>query len=284
MIEPQATGPVSAPGVSIVVPVWGPYSGAPLTQALESLRAQDLKARIVVVDNASEPPLPAVPDAVTVRSATRLSVGRARNLGLERVDTPYVVFWDADDVMLPGTLRRLADRIVAEPGAAAVAAAILEGEPPLRHRWPRPWMAGMARRQRMFALAHSVWSMFPTTGSTIMRTSAVRSAGGYGDADSGEDWVLGVSLAFRGELVLDPVPGRLYRRHPASLWASRRSARHLVGHAAAVRARIRQDPAIPAWVRPLLPLVAVAQLVAALVVHPAARALRALRRRAPLAR
>ena len=284
MIEPQATGPVSTPGVSIVVPVWGPYAGAPLTQALESLRAQDLRARIVVVDNASEPPLPAVPDAVTVRSDTRLSVGRARNLGLERVDTPYVVFWDADDVMLPGTLRRLVDRIVADPGAAAVAAAILEGEPPLPHRWPRPWMAGLARRRRTFALAHSIWSMFPTTGSTIMRTSAVRSSGGYGDADSGEDWVLGVSLAFRGALVLDPVPGRLYRRHPASLWASRRSPRHLVGHAAAVRARIRQDPATPAGFRRLLPLVAVAQLVAALAVHPAARAVRALRRRAPLAR
>lgn len=283
MSRPEATGHTPAAGVSIVVPVWGAYAGAPLDEALQSLRAQDVPARIVVVDNASEPPLPAVPDAVTVRSATRLSVGAARNLGLQRVDTPYVVFWDADDLMLPGTLRRLADRIAGEPAAVAVAAAILEGDPPVPHRWPRPWMAGLARRQRTFARAHSVWSLFPTTGSTIMRTSAVRSAGGYGDADSGEDWVLGVSLAFRGALVLDPAPGRLYRRHTASLWASRRSPRHLVGHAAAVRARIREDPAIPDWARRLLPLIGAGQLLAALAVHPAARAVRARRRR-PLQR
>lgn len=285
MSRPEAIGDSpAAAGVSIVVPVWGAYSGAPLDEALQSLRAQEMPARIVVVDNASVPPLPAAPGAVTVRSDTRVSVGAARNLGLQHVETPYVVFWDADDLMLAGTLRRLVDRIAGEPAVVAVAAAILEGDPPVPHRWPRPWVAGLARRRRTFALAHCVWSLFPTTGSTIMRTSAVRSAGGYGDADSGEDWVLGVSLAFRGALVLDPAPGRLYRRHPASLWASRRSARHLVGHAAAVRARIREDAAIPAWVRRLLPLIGAGQLLAALAVHPVTKAVRGRRQRDPLER
>ena len=272
MSRPEVTG------VSVVVPVWGVYAGAPLSEALASLRAQDVPARIVVVDNASEPALAPVPGAATVRSPARLSVGAARNLGLRHVDTPLVVFWDADDLMLPGTLRRLADRIAREPAAVAVAAAIVEGDPPVAHRWPRPWVAGLARRRRAFALAHAVWSLFPTTGATIMRTGAVRSAGGYGDANSGEDWVLGVSLAFRGALVLDPVPGRLYRRHPSSLWARRRSIGHLVAHAAAVRARIREDVAIPARVERLLPLIAAGQLLAAIALHPAARAARALRR------
>jgi len=44
-----------------------------------------------------------------------------------------------------------------------------------------------------------VWSLHRTTGATVMRAALVRSAGGHGDADSGEDWLCrGVSLAFRG--------------------------------------------------------------------------------------
>jgi hypothetical protein len=80
-----------------VVPAWGEYAGAPLAQALESLRAQDVAARIIVVDNASEPPLEARGGIELIRSDTRLTVGAARNLGLASVHSRYVVFWDADD-------------------------------------------------------------------------------------------------------------------------------------------------------------------------------------------
>jgi hypothetical protein len=101
-----------------------------------------------------------------------------------------------------------------------------------------------------------------------MRTAAVKESGGYADADSGEDWVLGVSLAFRGRIVLDPTPSRLYGRHAESLWESRRSTRHLVRHARAVRARIREDAAIPRWAGLLLPGIAGLQLVAIVGIRP----------------
>ena len=266
---------ITPPDVSVVVPVWGAYAGKPLAEALDSLRSQDVPVRILVVDNASAPPVPRPPGAELMRAPSRLSVGAARNLGLEQVDTPYVIFWDADDLMLPGTVRRLRDAIRADAGLLAVAMGILEGDPPVRHRWPRRWARPLARRRRAFALAHAVWSLFPATGATIMRTASVRDAGGYADADSGEDWVLGVSLAFRGRLALDPTPGRLYRRHPSSLWERRRSTRHLLGHAAAVRERIRCDPAVPRGARLLLPVIAALQLGAILVLQPAATALRA---------
>lgn len=269
--------PTSAgPDVSVVVPVWGPYAGRPLLEALESLRSQDLPARIIVVDNASEPPLAELPGVDLVRSPRRLSVGAARNFGLEQVDSPYVVFWDADDLILPGTLRLLRDRIAAELDAVLVAASILEGDPRVPHRWPRRWTYALTRLRAAFALAHCVWSLFPTTGSTIMRTAAVRESG-YGDANSGEDWMLGVSLAFRGRIVLEPRPGRLYRRHSASLWESRRSVGHLLRHAEAVRGRIRRDPGVPAWVKRLLPLIAVLQLAAILGIRPLFVGIRAAR-------
>jgi glycosyltransferase involved in cell wall biosynthesis len=258
------------------VPVWGEYAGQPLDEALESLRAQDLAARIIVVDNASEPALDGLGSAQVIRSETRLSVGAARNLGLGQVETPYVVFWDADDLMLPGTLRFLRDRIAAEPDVVLVAASILEGDPPVPHRWPRPWTYPLARFRALFAFAHTIWSLFPATGSAVMRTDAAR-AMGFGDANSGEDWVLGVSLAFRGRVVLETRPGRLYRRHATSLWETQRSGKQLVKHARAVRERIRLDPEVPAWARILLPLIALAQFFAVRVVRPAVEMTRVIR-------
>jgi glycosyltransferase involved in cell wall biosynthesis len=252
----------STPDVSVVVPAWGAYARGPLDEALASLQGQDLPARIVVVDNASDPPVAPRPGVDVVRSPRRLTLGGARNRGLAEVRTPYVLFWDADDLMLPGTLARLRARLEDSPHLLAVAGAIVEGEPPVPHRWPRRWAAGLARRPALFALTHCVWSIFPTTGCTLMRAAAVRDAGGFGDADSGDDWALGVSLAFRGRVALVPEPGRLYRRHRASIWQTHATARHQVRHAAAVRRRLRRDAGIPAWVGRLRPVIASAQLLA----------------------
>jgi glycosyltransferase involved in cell wall biosynthesis len=276
MLALLSSGIVSPPDVSVVVPVWGDYAGDGLREALESLTRQDLDARIIVVDNASDPPIGELLGVEVLRSERRLTVGAARNLGLAQVTSSYVLFWDADDLMLPGTLRFLHDRIERRPDAVLVAASILEGDPPAPHRWPRRWTYPLTRFRTAWALGDCVWSLFPTTGCALMRTDAAR-ASGYGDANSGEDWVLGVSLAFRGRVLLEARPGRLYRRHPASLWETQRSSRQLVKHARAVRARIRHDPAVPRWARLTLPLVAVLQVTAALVLHPVADLVRAIR-------
>jgi glycosyltransferase involved in cell wall biosynthesis len=260
--------------VSIVIPAWGDYAGTRLDEALASLRGQDLQARIVVVDNASDPPLD-VPGVTVVRSGERLSVGAARNLGLARVDTPYVLFW-ADDLMLPGTLRFLRNTIADHDDAVLVAAAILEGDPPVPHRWPRRWIYPLTRWQRTFAVAHCVWSLFPTTGASIMRTQAAREHG-FSDANSGEDWVLGVSLAFRGRVLLKTRPGRLYRRHATSLWETQHSGRQLVRNAAIVRARIRVDAGALRGTTLLLPVIAILQLLAIWLVRPLVQMMRVIR-------
>jgi glycosyltransferase involved in cell wall biosynthesis len=273
-----ATTPAADVDVTVVIPAWGEYAGAPLTEALESLRAQDLPARIIVVDNASEPPLQEVPGAELIRAPERLTVGAARNLGLREVTTPYVLFWDADDLMLPGTLRFLAERLAADSGAVLVAASILEGDPPVPHRWPRRWTYPLARFRRAFAFGHCIWSLFPATGSALMRTGAAR-ATGFGDSNGGEDWVLGVSLAFRGRVLLEPRPGRIYRRQVGSLWEAQRAAPQLIVHARAVRRRIRDDGEIPRWARALLPLIALLQVAAVRVARPAVEGARAALRR-----
>jgi glycosyltransferase involved in cell wall biosynthesis len=215
-----------------------------------------------------------------VRTPTRLTLGKARNLGLTRVDTPYVVFWDADDVMLEGTLPFLEAAIASNPSFVAFALGIVEEASGIRHRWPRPWISRVVGAPRTFALLHAIWSLYPSTGSTIMRTEAVRAAGGYSDADSGDDWCLGVSLAFRGPLGWSERPGRLYHVHAGSITAERMAPPDLIRHARVVRERIRTDPGVPAWARRSLPLIRLGQR-AAIGAHVALEWARKLRARQP---
>jgi glycosyltransferase involved in cell wall biosynthesis len=265
---------LSEPEVSVVIPAWGAYAGTPLQEAIASVREQDAPARIIVVDNASDEPLRSVGDAELVQAPERLTVGAARNLGLERVTTPYVLFWDADDVMLPGTLGFLIETISADDSLIAVAAAVVE-ESGSRHRWPPRWSAKLARRPALFAMAHSVWSLFPSTGATIMRTEALREAGGYAtEIVAAGDWVLGASLAFRGRVELHERPGRLYRRLGESLSQENRAPARQLAHAAAVRERLRTDPGIPGWARASTLALKVLHPTVLLLVAPIARRVR----------
>jgi hypothetical protein len=131
----------------------------------------------------------------------------------------------------------------------------------------------LARVPALFSLLNAVWSLYPTTGATIMRSDLVREAGGYSDADSGDDWGLGVALAFRGRIGWSERPGRIYLLHDRSVWARHMTAAHLRQHAKAVRDRIRGDLGAPRLARLMLPLIAVAQ-TAAISLHEVVRRIR----------
>jgi len=132
----------------------------------------------------------------------------------------------------------------------------------------------------MFALANTVWSLLPTQGCTIMRVQDVRASGGYGDSAHGEDWTLATSLAFRGEVAFGHWVGLRYRRREDSPGSAALSRNVLLDNARQIRVRVRTDPAIPPWVKSALPLIAIAQWLAARVAHPACRSFRkALSRR-----
>jgi glycosyltransferase involved in cell wall biosynthesis len=256
--------------VAVVIPVWDSYVGF-LEEAIASAREQEVEAELIVVDNASAEPLPMLTGARVVRSAVRLSTGAARNLGLDSVTAPLVVFLDADDLMLPGTLARLLAGL--RDGDAAFAMAIVDGDTGGRHRAPRRLAYLLARAPRLFALANTVWSLLPTQGATIMRTADVRAAGGYGDRSQGEDWALGAALAWRGRVRLTKKPGLVYRWRFDSPGREGADA-DLLDNARALRERLRADLDVPALARTLLPLVAAAQWAAVTLVRPVVRALR----------
>lgn len=266
------------PRTTVVIPVWDAYAGRRLLDAVDSVLRQDRPARVLLVDNASKLELPEITGVEIVRSGERLSLGAARNLGLGRVTTANVVFWDADDLMLPGALAVLEEGLDGDSGLVAFGAAIVEDPSGVRHRWPRRWISRLIPHRHLFAVVHCVWSMFPTTGSTVMRADMVRACGGFGDANSGEDWSLGAALVWRGGVGWTERPGRRYLQHEGSTWNLYGSPRHQLVNAHAVRRRLAADPEVPAWLRASVPMLAALQ-VSAVAAHAAAARLRSWVRR-----
>ncbi|MFF2812192.1 glycosyltransferase family 2 protein [Streptomyces sp. NPDC058000] len=244
---------------SVVIPVWDAYVDSRLDDAIRSIQGQGLPVEIILVDNASTVPLPRYPGTRRISSAHRLSLGASRNLGLGSVTTPYVVFWDSDDTMPAGTLHDL-HRAMAQADDV-VAAATAMHHPLTRKRYPFPphWAYHLAPRSRLFALCNTVRPLYPGLGSVLMRTDAVREAGGYDDANHGEDWALTSALAFRGRIVLTHHPGRSYLATPDSLSSRHRSLFAVWSRRCRVRRRLRADPGLPKAGKRLLPLLAVAQ-------------------------
>jgi hypothetical protein len=258
------------PPVAVVIPVWDSYVRF-LPEAVASVVDQRTEAEIIIVDNASAEPLPALEGVRVVRSERRLSTGAARNLGLDAVTAPLVVFLDADDLMLPGSLATL----LAGLGERDIAfvMAIVDGDTGGRHRAPRRIAHALAPAPRLFAFANTVWSLLPTQGATIMRATDVRFAGGYADRSQGEDWALGAALTWRGRVRLTQEPGLVYRWRFDSP-GQPGAGLDLLGNARFVRERLREDAALPAAARALLPFVAAAQWLAIKLVRPVALALR----------
>ena len=256
-------------GVTVVIPAWGRHAELYLEDALLSLAGEVPASSILVVDNASDEPL-CLPGVRTVRLDERVTVGRCRTMALRHVDTPYVMFWDADDVILPGTVAALRAELERDRGATVAVAPILDedGSP---HGWPRPRLRWVFRVRSLLVLLHATSSLFPTTGAVLFRTAALRSGGGFGDGDLGEDWVAGLSLALRGRVTFVDVGGRIYRSHADELAQELRAA-ELDAASREMRARVRSDPAARR-LRLLLPLVWSGQRVVALVIRPLRRRL-----------
>jgi glycosyltransferase involved in cell wall biosynthesis len=271
----MGSGPDAA--VTVVIPVWDGYVDF-LPDAVESVRRNAPEAAIVVVDNASSTPLPQFEGCDVVRSPTRHTAGEARNLGLGRVATEYVVFLDVDDMLLEGTLGFLYRRIAADPTISLSTCSILDGATGERFRAPRRFVLRLVRYRRVFALVDSLWTLLPIQGCAIMRTHQVREAGGYAakDAGRGEDWALAVSLAWRGRVEVSERLGLYYRPPTGSRKGRGRAPEELRASTRRVRERIRTDPAVHLWVRALLPAIAAVQFSVIYLVRPAYLAWRRL--------
>lgn len=109
---------MSTTGVTVIVPGFDVAEYA--EEALNSLRAQSHPHwTAVLVDDASRDDTARIfadaeaddPRFRFVRHDEQRGLGAARNTGLSLVQTPYTAFLDADDVMRPDALSRLADTL-----------------------------------------------------------------------------------------------------------------------------------------------------------------------------
>ena len=262
------------PRTTVVIPVWDGYVALRFNQALASIAAQDLPVAILVVDNASHVPLPQVAGARVIRTPARVSLGAARNLGLDHVETETVVFADADDLILPGAIQRLQRGLDDDPDLVAFAMPFLDAATGERHRWPRPWIANLVRFPTLLALLNAVWAVYPITGPVLIRTESARAVGGHADVDNGDARCLGAALLFRGRVGWTEEPGCVYHQRPGSNLERFSGAHAILDSSRAVRERLRSDFGGPTWLTRALPVVAAAQWAAV-----AGHLLVALRRR-----
>ncbi len=250
------------PDYTIVIPVWGERYSNLLGEAIESVRRQAPEAPIVVIDNAGDVPLPGTESTHVVRLEDRVSIGRARNIGLAEVETEFALVLDADDTLEPGALEGLALPLRADPGLVAVVGRVVEGDG-RRHRLPRRFAPLLARAPRLFAIINASWLLFPVQGCAMYRVAVARACGGYGDTHEGDDYELAVALAAAGRVGFVDAVVRHYRDPHGGLGSPPDNA-SLLRRARAVRTRL----ATHRWGRIAGPVIHGAQLVAIYCLRP----------------
>lgn len=177
--------------IAVVIPCFN--DGATVEEAIASV-LDDAPAEVVVVDDGST-------DAGTRSALERVAtsgvmvirqdnagVSAARMRGVKATTSPYVLALDADDRIAPGALRRML--------------AALEDAPDLDLVWGdiEQFVAG---GYRLYPKARTLdpWRITflnELVASTLIRRSALVSAGGWQLGGLFEDWDLWMSLAERG--------------------------------------------------------------------------------------
>jgi glycosyltransferase involved in cell wall biosynthesis len=249
------------PALTVVVPVWDDYLRW-LGACVASVWAQrdEVRLRVLVVDNASATPPRGLPDGVDVlRAPRRLSLGAARNHGLGRVGTPFVAFADADDLFPPGYFAFAVERLRARPEVVAVGmrpVALDDASGDERaFPWPTDGAIAASRHRRRLALRGLLKEPSIVMSGSVFRAGAVRRAGGYSDLSYGEDANLALLLPFLGDVELHRTPNRRYRIHPGSIARRPASRETLEATFADARRRLREHRDVPVWAKLLLPAV-----------------------------
>lgn len=228
----SAVGVLPAPSVGIVVPCFN--QGQFIGECVASLEAQFFVGwRAVVVDDASNDGVtPSFVDEVksprveVVHLARNVGVCEARNEGFRRLsDLPFHMALDADDLLEPGYIQALLDRLAAaETVGAAYGTKHAFGASkarPTGWKWPR----------RPFDRAKRYDEPFLPEAGVLFRTAALEETQGWRREFSSlaEGWDLTLQLidaAWTVDWVEDAVYH--YRRHENAVtenWTKEKSAR-----------------------------------------------------------
>ena len=194
-----------------------------IDEAIESVLGQDSPAfELLVVDDASADATwrrmkkySGHPRVRLFRNRKNLGAGATRNRMTREAKGQYITPCDADDLLLPGALKRLSQYLDRHPGVGVVYADVLELRADRRKRLVRP-------PQVLGRDCNKVWDLVENAVNhpgSMIRRSLMLEVGGYDETVySVDDWSLWLRLAEVTRFKY--LPGEIYyvwRRHPASL-------------------------------------------------------------------
>ena len=196
--------------LSVVIPAWGSY--LELLPALIRALEREGDVEVIIATQGRAPA--SCPDAAV--AALGASVGETRNAGLGRVRTPLVAFVDADDLPYPGGLAQLAAALEARPDAVLACGRSVQRVGGPYYAWPSA--RSFRPRARWLQLVRQfAWNEISTPGA-VMRTKALRDAGGWPDYDLAEDGILACRMLAAGDVVRLDRPVRIYGFNPQGLY------------------------------------------------------------------
>lgn len=190
--DPTSHGPVPAARVAIVVTCFD--DGETLGETVASIRSGAPTAELVIVDDGSGDELTLrvlgqlEEDGVRVIHQVNGGPAAAGMAGVEATSAPYVMRFDADDLLEPGAADALADALDRAHGAVAA--------------WGDIQTFGVSTFRIHGVHAMDAWLITYTnciTGAgTLLRREALIEAGGWQIREGWEDWDLWMALTERG--------------------------------------------------------------------------------------
>jgi hypothetical protein len=168
---------------------------------------------VIVVDDGSTDETAAVAQAhrgVRLIRQPHRGVAAARNAGLRAADGEWIVFLDADDMLLPHAVEVGVGHLAGDSHAAVAAgrALIVDGDgTEMPAHWSPPVTSGHYGR---LLSTNLIW----TPGAAVMRRSAVLAAGGFlADRPAAADYALYLRLARTASFVCHDREVVMYRQH-----------------------------------------------------------------------
>jgi glycosyltransferase involved in cell wall biosynthesis len=197
-----------APKVTVVIAAYNAERF--IRKTLDSVFAQSLDGiEVVVVDDGSTDTTSDIirsylDPRLTVVRQRNSGVSAARNAGLAIARAPYIFFLDADDVLLPDALEKMAETLDRAPERVACYAhhmRIAEDDAVLSTTDDLRW--------KMFPTENTLRELiaknFIVCGAICIRTQAARAVRGFNPAlKLGEDWEFWCRLAVLGDFAAMP--------------------------------------------------------------------------------
>lgn len=151
-------------------------------RAIASIADNPLIARIVVVDNASSDDTHAelrrdFPTIDIIDSKENLGFGRANNLALEQVKTPYALLLNPDAILHADALAELVNAFARYPDAAILAPQLRDEDDEIHESYKRSVFVREARRFPYHEPAGDVCAEFLSGAVWLMRMEAFRETG-----------------------------------------------------------------------------------------------------------